>query len=216
MDELWKDMSLCSTPPALQSHHLHSPAAAPYRGAAHPQDYLAGAVPQPPRTPPPHTALTLEFTCPGGTGAANSATSSGDDPAGCHFGLSASGGGSRRAVVQPAVGGDRRQRRMVKNRESAARSRARKQAHTNEMEQELEQLRRENRMLIQREQDFINVHTATSLFAIYSVIISYLKMLLRLYVGMQDRLAKAAQAPVPDCSSGSTSSTLQQKQQREH
>ncbi|XP_037489805.1 bZIP transcription factor 27-like [Triticum dicoccoides] len=184
MEELWKDMSLCSTPLALQSYHLHSPAAAPYRGAAvYPQDYLAGA----PRTPPSHTALTLEFTCPGGTGAANTATSSGDDPAGCHFGFSASGGGTRRAVVQPApaVGGDRRQRRMVKNRESAARSRARKQAHTNEMELELEQLRRENRMLIQREQDFIN-----------------------------DRLAKAAQVAVPDCSSNrrNTSSTLEQQQ----
>ena len=65
MEELWKDMSLCTTPPALQSHHLHSPAAAPYRGAAHFQVYLGGAVPQPTRTPPPHTALTLEFTCPG-------------------------------------------------------------------------------------------------------------------------------------------------------
>lgn len=187
MEEVWKDMSLCSTPLALQSHHIHSPAAAPYRGDAYPGDYLAGAVPQPPRTPPPHTALALDLTCLGGTGAANSATSSGDDPAGCHFGFSASGGGSRRAVVQPAVGGDRRQRRMVKNRESAVRSRARKQAYTNEMEQELAQLRRENRMLIQREQDFIN-----------------------------DRLAKAAQAAVPDCSSSrskrSTSSTLQQPQ----
>ncbi|XP_044459560.1 bZIP transcription factor 27 isoform X1 [Triticum aestivum] len=178
MDELWKDMSLCSTPPALQSHHLHSPAAAPYRGAAYSQDYLAGAVPQPPATPPPHTALTYL----GGIG---------DDPAGCHFGFSASGGGSRRAVVQPAVGGDRRQRRMVKNRESAARSRARKQAHTNEMEQELEQLRRENRMLIQREQDFINLAENA---------------------GMQDRLAKAVQVDVPDCSSRNTSSTLQQQQ----
>ncbi|EMS54242.1 hypothetical protein TRIUR3_19195 [Triticum urartu] len=51
------------------------------------------------------------------------------------------------------------------------------------MEQELEQLRRENRMLIQREKDFIN-----------------------------DRLAKAVQVAVPDCSSRNTSSTLQQQQ----
>ncbi|XP_044968377.1 bZIP transcription factor 27-like [Hordeum vulgare subsp. vulgare] len=190
MEELWKGMSLCSTPVALQPyHHLHSPAAAPYRGAGYHQDYLAGAVPQPPRTPPHHTALTLEFTCLGGTGAANSATSSGDDPAGCHFVFSASGGGSRRATaVQPAVAGDRRQRRMIKNRESAARSRARKQAYNNEMEAELAQLRRENRMLIQREQDLIN-----------------------------DRLARAAQIAVPDCSSSSSSrrSTLQQKQQQQ-
>ena len=120
-----------------------------------------------PRTPPPHTALTLEFTCPGGTGAANSATSSGDDPAGCHFGLSASGGASKRAAVQPVAGGDRRQRRMIKNRESAARSRARKQACTNEMELELAQLRRENRMLIQREQDFINVRTHSQIHTRY-------------------------------------------------
>ncbi|KAM3390320.1 hypothetical protein ACQJBY_012117 [Aegilops geniculata] len=187
MDELWKDMSLCSTPVALQSYHLYSPAAHPYRGAVYLQDYLAGAnsVPQPPRTPPPpppHTALSLEFTNLGGA-------SSGDDPV--HFGFSLSGGNSSRrrpAVLQPAaVGGDRRQRRMIKNRESAARSRARKQAYTNELELELEQLRRENKMLIQREKDFIN-----------------------------DRQAKAAQLAVPDCRSRrSTASSLQQKQQHQ-
>ncbi|KAF7018824.1 hypothetical protein CFC21_032069 [Triticum aestivum] len=191
MDELWKDMSLCSTPVALQSYHLHSPAAHPYRGAVYLQDYLAGAnsVPQPPRTPPPpppHTALSLEFTNLGG---ANSAASSGDDPV--HFGFSLSGGNNSRrrpAVLQPAaVGGDRRQRRMIKNRESAARSRARKQAYTNELELELEQLRRENQMLIQREKDFIN-----------------------------DRQAKAAQLAVPDRRSGrNTASSLQQKQQQQ-
>ncbi|KAM3370735.1 hypothetical protein ACQJBY_018210 [Aegilops geniculata] len=190
MDELWKDMSLCSTPVALQSYHLHSPAAHPYRGAVYLQDYLAGAnsVPQPPRTPPPHTALSLEFTNLGG---ANSAASSGDDPG--HFGFSLPGpggnNGSRRpAALQPAaVGGDRRQRRMIKNRESAARSRARKQAYTNELELELEQLRREKQMLIQREKDFIN-----------------------------DRQAKAAQLAVPDCRSGrSTASSLQLKQQQQ-
>ena len=99
MEELWKDMSLCSTPVALQSYHLHSPAAAPYRGAAHPQNYLTGVVPQPLRTPPPHTALTLEFTCPGRPALPNLATRSGDDPTGCHFGFSASGGASKRAAV---------------------------------------------------------------------------------------------------------------------
>ncbi|XP_028784915.1 protein ABSCISIC ACID-INSENSITIVE 5-like [Neltuma alba] len=39
---------------------------------------------------------------------------------------------------------ERRQRRMIKNRESAARSRARKQAYTVELEAELNQLREEN------------------------------------------------------------------------
>ncbi|KAK4261713.1 hypothetical protein QN277_004672 [Acacia crassicarpa] len=40
--------------------------------------------------------------------------------------------------------GDRRSKRMIKNRESAARSRARKQAYTNELEQKLALLREEN------------------------------------------------------------------------
>ncbi|XP_054788848.1 protein ABSCISIC ACID-INSENSITIVE 5 [Prosopis cineraria] len=42
---------------------------------------------------------------------------------------------------------ERRQRRMIKNRESAARSRARKQAYTVELEAELNQLRNENAQL---------------------------------------------------------------------
>ncbi|KAI9090575.1 hypothetical protein K1719_028428 [Acacia pycnantha] len=42
---------------------------------------------------------------------------------------------------------ERRQRRMIKNRESAARSRARKQAYTVELEAELGQLRKENAQL---------------------------------------------------------------------
>ncbi|GMH28726.1 hypothetical protein Nepgr_030569 [Nepenthes gracilis] len=44
---------------------------------------------------------------------------------------------------------ERRQRRMIKNRESAARSRARKQAYTVELEAELNQLREENKQLKQ-------------------------------------------------------------------
>ncbi|KAL2323087.1 hypothetical protein Fmac_027466 [Flemingia macrophylla] len=44
---------------------------------------------------------------------------------------------------------ERRQRRMIKNRESAARSRARKQAYTVELEAELNQLKEENAQLKQ-------------------------------------------------------------------
>lgn len=57
-------------------------------------------------------------------------------------------------------GGDRRHRRMIKNRESAARSRARKQAYTNELELALAQLRRENEMLIKRQEE-LNVRTCS-------------------------------------------------------
>ncbi|XP_016208142.1 protein ABSCISIC ACID-INSENSITIVE 5 [Arachis ipaensis] len=49
---------------------------------------------------------------------------------------------------------ERRQRRMIKNRESAARSRARKQAYTVELEAELNQLREENAQLKQALAEF--------------------------------------------------------------
>ncbi|CAL9044917.1 protein FD-like [Musa acuminata AAA Group] len=45
------------------------------------------------------------------------------------------------------VGTDRYRRRMIKNRESAARSRARKQAYTNELELEVSRLKEENAKL---------------------------------------------------------------------
>ncbi|EMS59954.1 ABSCISIC ACID-INSENSITIVE 5-like protein 2 [Triticum urartu] len=57
--------------------------------------------------------------------------------------------GQRRA----AVGGpgektvERRKKRMIKNRESAARSRARKQAYTNELENKISRLEEENEQL---------------------------------------------------------------------
>ncbi|CAA6654481.1 unnamed protein product [Spirodela intermedia] len=57
-------------------------------------------------------------------------------------------GGKREA--SDYVGGktvERRQKRMIKNRESAARSRARKQAYTNELENKVSRLEEENKML---------------------------------------------------------------------
>uniref|UniRef100_A0ACD5UVB5 Uncharacterized protein n=1 Tax=Avena sativa TaxID=4498 RepID=A0ACD5UVB5_AVESA len=175
MEELWKDMSLASTPAALQ---YYSPAAASYRDCAaylH-QDYL-----QPPRTPlTPHTALntlhsSLELAYLGSSGVVSgrttvppsNSTSSGDyslihlpvDPFPCFsFPSSNTSSNSRRRAgpvqeASAAGSGDRRLRRMIKNRESAARSRARKQAYANELELELAKMRRENTMLIKREQD---------------------------------------------------------------
>ncbi|KAK3151907.1 hypothetical protein QOZ80_2BG0151920 [Eleusine coracana subsp. coracana] len=99
--------------------------------------------PQQPGTPPP-TALslgsTLEFTYLGGS-----------DPAGMIFAFA--------PEPQITAGGDRQHRRMIKNRESAARSRARKQSYTNELELELAQLRRENAMLLKLHQE-LNVRLA--------------------------------------------------------
>nr|GMC88837.1 protein ABSCISIC ACID-INSENSITIVE 5 [Ipomoea batatas] len=72
---------------------------------------------------------------------------------GNHYGLETGirGGGGRKRIIDGPVEKvvERRQRRMIKNRESAARSRARKQAYTVELEAELNQLKEENANLKQ-------------------------------------------------------------------
>ncbi|XP_074280473.1 ABSCISIC ACID-INSENSITIVE 5-like protein 5 [Silene latifolia] len=52
---------------------------------------------------------------------------------------------------------ERRQRRMIKNRESAARSRARKQAYTMELEQEIAKLKEENQELIRKQAEILEM-----------------------------------------------------------
>nr|QEO19217.1 putative bZIP transcription factor 27-like isoform X1 [Cymbidium ensifolium] len=56
---------------------------------------------------------------------------------------------SKKLIDDPSCisGGDRRFKRMIKNRESAARSRARKQAYTNELELKVAHLAEENTLL---------------------------------------------------------------------
>ncbi|KAL6846686.1 hypothetical protein ACP4OV_024134 [Aristida adscensionis] len=58
--------------------------------------------------------------------------------------------GAARAALEHEMcggGGDRRSKRMIKNRESAARSRARKQAYVRQLEREVELLQQENKSL---------------------------------------------------------------------
>ncbi|CAN6320163.1 unnamed protein product [Urochloa humidicola] len=64
-----------------------------------------------------------------------------------HDGGAAAGkrGGAERGVAERS--NERRKKRMIKNRESAARSRARKQAYTNELENKISQLEEENERL---------------------------------------------------------------------
>ncbi|KAL9332086.1 hypothetical protein ACSQ67_001696 [Phaseolus vulgaris] len=80
---------------------------------------------------------------------ANSSDGIGNDCG--QFGLDMGGLRGRKRIgdgpVEKVV--ERRQRRMIKNRESAARSRARKQAYTVELEAELNQLKEENTQLRQ-------------------------------------------------------------------
>uniref|UniRef100_A0A0D6QWG1 BZIP domain-containing protein n=1 Tax=Araucaria cunninghamii TaxID=56994 RepID=A0A0D6QWG1_ARACU len=59
--------------------------------------------------------------------------------------------GPPESIMEKTV--ERRQKRMIKNRESAARSRARKQAYTNELENEVMQLKEENERL--KKQQFL-------------------------------------------------------------
>lgn len=138
MEEVWRDyMSLQSSSSTPAAIHPSSPSPSPssYRL----QDFFIASGP-----PPPPTALslcsTLEFTYLGGS--------------------------SSTFVPQPGTvtgGRGQRHRRMIKNRESAARSRARKQAYTNELELALAQLRRENAMLVKLHQE-LNVCSWTSRF----------------------------------------------------
>lgn len=52
---------------------------------------------------------------------------------------------------------ERRRRRMIKNRESAARSRARKQAYTLELEAEVAKLREQNQDLWKKQEEFVEM-----------------------------------------------------------
>ncbi|KAA8537756.1 hypothetical protein F0562_027664 [Nyssa sinensis] len=52
---------------------------------------------------------------------------------------------------------ERRQRRMIKNRESAAKSRARKQAYTTELETEVAKLKEENQELQKKQAEIMEM-----------------------------------------------------------
>lgn len=68
---------------------------------------------------------------------------------GCFRGRKSSG------TVEKVI--ERRQRRMIKNRESAARSRARKQAYTMELEEEIKMLKDENQELQRKQAEIMEI-----------------------------------------------------------
>ncbi|GAV74719.1 LOW QUALITY PROTEIN: bZIP_2 domain-containing protein, partial [Cephalotus follicularis] len=71
--------------------------------------------------------------------------------------------GKKRVQESDGSSGDRRHKRMIKNRESAARSRARKQeCYTNELEHEVAQLMEENARL-KRQQEQLRLAAAAQL-----------------------------------------------------
>ncbi|XP_028772558.1 ABSCISIC ACID-INSENSITIVE 5-like protein 5 [Neltuma alba] len=64
-------------------------------------------------------------------------------------------GRKRSGAVEKVI--ERRQRRMIKNRESAARSRARKQAYTTELEAEVKMLKDENQELRRKQAEIMEI-----------------------------------------------------------
>ncbi|XP_076921571.1 ABSCISIC ACID-INSENSITIVE 5-like protein 5 isoform X2 [Bidens hawaiensis] len=63
--------------------------------------------------------------------------------------------GRKNGSIEKVV--ERRQRRMIKNRESAARSRARKQAYTMELEAEVSELKRKNQELKRKQEEMLKM-----------------------------------------------------------
>ncbi|KAK9067414.1 hypothetical protein SSX86_014743 [Deinandra increscens subsp. villosa] len=170
MEEVWKDINLSAT-----NHRDASVKAVGYRGFIL-QDFLAkpfssndtpstavsppgyGSPSSPPPPPPPPMLLNLNS----GPDQMNFLTEDQalDVPASGLLGSNNGNGGRMRMF--PASGGDRRHKRMIKNRESAARSRARKQAYTNELENEVERLKEENAML-KRQQEQVHMIAASQM-----------------------------------------------------
>ncbi|KAJ9561815.1 hypothetical protein OSB04_006975 [Centaurea solstitialis] len=180
MEEVWKDINLTTT------NHPATTAKA-YPGFIF-QDFLAKPFsttttndntptrisPSPPPPPPPvaHPPMLLNLNsgpdqmsflsedptrnvCPFDQVLASANSSSG--------GLLSNGigGGMWMLPATDRTGGDRRHKRMIKNRESAARSRARKQAYTNQLENEVDRLKEENARL-KRQHQQLQMATAAS------------------------------------------------------
>ncbi|WOK92871.1 protein FD-like isoform X1 [Canna indica] len=129
MEEVWKDLSLTSlqqdtpsTPILSQAHHelksLHGGAAS-FTGTTL-QDFLTAGHFKETNPPSQHRSSALN-----GKQAPE----------------------KRQLHQESGDVVDRRKKRMIKNRESAARSRARKQAYTHELEEEVDNLERENKKL---------------------------------------------------------------------
>nr|WBQ20136.1 bZIP transcription factor FD-like protein [Paeonia x lemoinei] len=174
MEEVWKDINLSSLP-SNEHHQPHTN----FRSMIL-QDFLArptDALPLQPSSavgprlfgtpiPPPATVLSLnsspEFHF---SGPQSHLQISNSDPIsnvlsfeGPFDALAAANSsgfssfGKKRFPEPDNTSVDRRHKRMIKNRESAARSRARKQAYTNELELEVEKLMEENAKLMEQQE----------------------------------------------------------------
>lgn len=163
MEEVWKDISLSCSRDHMDPQNITTTSSTCFGGLIL-QDLLARPFANDPSPPPtacgspvpslPATMLTL-----------NSAHE-------IHFfsslnplrqteqkDRSSPTAGRKRHPESDNNSGDQRNKRMIKNRESAARSRARKQAYTNELEMEVANLMKENARL-KRQQEQLCLATA--------------------------------------------------------
>nr|XP_009418687.1 PREDICTED: protein FD-like isoform X1 [Musa acuminata subsp. malaccensis] len=165
MEEVWKDISLSSLQqdmpsiPSLPPNHLErlcgvsSSTTTSFKSIIL-QDFLTEHFKATSdRSPPPSTALGLNSNLGGGSNGLSSSSASSFFSDGVGDGVVACC--SKKHQMEHELNEesgdrsdvDRRKKRMIKNRESAARSRARKQAYTTELEQEVDHLVNENRTL---------------------------------------------------------------------
>ncbi|XP_019710978.1 bZIP transcription factor 27 [Elaeis guineensis] len=156
MEEVWMDISLSTLHQDLEAKPTST--TTPFRGIVL-QDFLGGDFNDPPPVSPPLNDLPL----PRFTGLSlnsghlmvhpNSTNSNTNGTGASSAGPFAYCSKKRALEQQPEAsfghgnGADRRKKRMIKNRESAARSRARKQAYTYELQREVARLLDENRKL---------------------------------------------------------------------
>ncbi|KAJ9542171.1 hypothetical protein OSB04_028677 [Centaurea solstitialis] len=138
MDDVWKEISsLPSLHHPTTTHHFQdffAPAARPATGTTTIHHH-------PPSSPPPTTMLSLSTSGNSGPD---------QEPQQLHRNNSTTGATSSLVVVKrqksPSEYSEKF-KRLMKNRESAARSRARKQARADELEHEVLRLRKENAKL---------------------------------------------------------------------
>ncbi|CAL9106603.1 unnamed protein product [Musa textilis] len=169
MEEVWKDISLSTlhqdvpSTPVLSFHPATTTSS--FR-AVMLQDFIADAFKAENRAPPPSTHSPPALLSPTSDNSRQffsydlNASASGSNAAQSESTKKRSPEKRPNRSVDRQSGVERRKKRMIKNRESAARSRARKQAYRNELELEAARLLNENEML-KRESEQLRMTVAT-------------------------------------------------------
>ncbi|XP_048439978.1 bZIP transcription factor 27-like isoform X3 [Pyrus x bretschneideri] len=153
MEDVWKDISLASLSRNASDNtttSTHHPTAAAFRGIMF-QDFLASTSTTSSNIdpPPPAAATTvLRLNCGTRSDLQQHLLETTIFPSCCKKRALDDHDQNREDHHNSTNGG--RHKRMMKNRESAARSRARKQAYINELELEIARLREENARLKRR------------------------------------------------------------------